>query len=184
VPFAALALLVVLLLPLIAIAAMPVILVQRYRAGSVRRVARPWLVRLNLVAMVFSAAFFLTAAAFANIWLPTTFRAAAAGMAIGIGLGVLGLALSRWEITSRSLHYTPNRWLVFAITFVVAVRVLYGLARSAAALISGQESFVTAFGFAGSLAVGAVVVGYYFAYAIGLWYRVRRWEARPVRVMQ
>jgi hypothetical protein len=183
VPFVALALLLLLLLPLLVMAALPLILIQRYRAGSVRRLARPWLVRLNLVAMIFSAAFFLTAAAFANIWVPATFQAAGAGMAIGIGLGGLGLWLSRWEFTSRSLHYTPNRWLVFAVTFVVAARVTYGLARSVAALFSGNQSFVTAFGFAESLAAGAIVVGYYLAYAVGLWYRLRRWERRLVRVM-
>jgi hypothetical protein len=183
VPFAALALLLVLVLPLVAMAAMPLILIQRYRAGSVRRIARPWLAKLNVVAMVVSAAFFLTAAAFTNIWVARTLEAAAAGMTIGLGLGVLGLWLSRWESTPRSLHYTPNRWLVFAITFVVAARVLYGLARSIAALASGQESLITAFGLAGSLAAGAIVVGYYLAYAVGLWYHVRRWEQRPVRVL-
>jgi hypothetical protein len=28
---------------------------------------------------------------------------------IGLGLGVLGLLLTRWEPTAAKLHYTPNR---------------------------------------------------------------------------
>ena len=47
----------------------------------------------------------------------------------GCLLGLLGLALTRWEHTPRALHYTPNRWLILIITLVVSARLLYGIWR-------------------------------------------------------
>jgi hypothetical protein len=76
-------LVLLLLLPLIVIALMPLILLQRYRAGSARRLARPWLATLNLVAMVFSVGFFLIVSAVTSAWVPDAFTWAAAGVAIG-----------------------------------------------------------------------------------------------------
>lgn len=182
-PLLALALL--LLLPLLVIAAMPLILVLRYRSGTARRMARPWLATVNAVMMLVSAAFFLFAAAVTRVWVPDALSSAAAGLAIGMVLGILGLWLTRWEATVRDLHYTPNRWLVLAVTFVVAVRVLYGFWRGAAAWASTDStSFIDAFGVGGSLAAGGTVIGYYVAYGIGLRRRIGRWQRRAVRVMR
>lgn len=181
-PVVVLALLLV--LPLVVIALLPVGLIRRYRAGSARRLARPWLVTLNAAGMSFSVLFFLFAAATTNLWVPNTFAAALAGMAVGALLGLVGLALTRWEATPRWLHYTPNKWLVLGITFIVAARVIYGLVRAWITVRAGTgESWLEAFGVAGSMGAGATVVGYYFVYALGLLYRVRKWERRPLRVM-
>lgn len=182
-PFLALALL--LLIPLAVIALMPLILVQRYRAGSARRLARPWFATMNVVAMTFSATFFLITAAVTSVWVPTAFTSTMTGIAIGCVLGVIGLRLSRWEETPRSLHYTPNRWLVLAITLVVTARVLYGFWRGWMSLDSTADdtSFVAAFGVGGSLGAGATVLGYYLAYGIGLRRRISKWQKRSLRVM-
>lgn len=177
--------LLLLLVPIVVIALMPVILIQRYRAGKARREARPWVATLNLAVMGLSAVFFLITAAFTTIWIPDALAGAAIGMAIGMLLGLLGLAITRWEPTARSLHYTPNRWLVLIVTLVVSARVLYGLSRSLAAMQAGIEgtSLVTAFGVPESLAAGATVIGYYLAYNAGLRWRIRRWQRRTLRVM-
>ena len=66
-------LLLLLALPLILLALMPLILVQRYRVGTARRLARRWVASLTLGAMVFSAAFFLFFAAVTAIWVPRAF---------------------------------------------------------------------------------------------------------------
>jgi hypothetical protein len=184
VPLLALALL--LLLPLAVLALMPLILLQRYRYGSARRLARPWFATLNVVIMACSAALFLVTAAVATVWVPLAFTSALAGMAIGGVLGAIGLTLSRWEATPRSLHYTPNRWLVLAITLVVAARIVYGFWRGWMSLHSTQDdtSFIAAFGVGGSMGAGATVIGYYLMYGIGLRRRISHWQKRPLRVMR
>jgi len=183
VPLVALALL--LLLPLAIIALTPLLLVLRYKAASARRLARPWIAAFNLGAMIFSALFFLTGAAIASVWVSRALTGAAAGIGIGLVLGLAGLWLTRWESTARSLHYTPNRWLVLAVTLVVAVRVVYGFWRGWEAWQSsgGNDSFVAAFGIAGSLAAGGIVIGYYLVYAVGLRWRISQWQRRPLRTL-
>jgi hypothetical protein len=170
-----------LLLPLLlafvvvlAIVLLPLSLVQRYRVGSVRRPARGWFITLNLVAIAISTVIFLAAAALTNAWIADTFRYAAIGLATGCVLGVFGLALTRWEVTPSSFHYTPNRWLVLIVTLLVTARVLYGFWRSWHAWSAGLDSWSAAFGVAGSMGVGAVVLGYYLAYWLGVRRRFRR----------
>ena len=173
------------LLPLVLIALMPFILVQRYRIGTARRKARPWMSTLGLVLMALSASGFLVGAALTAVWVPHAFRGAAAGIAVGTGLGLLGLRLTRWEWTPATLHYTPNRWLVLLVTVMVAARVAYGLWRSwnaARAGLYGTE-MVLAFGIPQSLAVGGTVIGYYIAYASGVRGRIREWQRRPLRAV-
>jgi hypothetical protein len=175
--------LVILLLPLVVIALTPLILFQRYRAGSARRQARPWAATLTIAAMIVSAVFFLFSAAFTTIWFPGAFIGAAIGMAIGAASGALGYALTRWEATVRSLHYTPNRWLVLLVTLVVSARILYGLFRSFQAATAGLSSAATldAFGVPESMAAGAIVIGYHLAYNVALRWRIARWNRRVLR---
>jgi hypothetical protein len=171
-------LLVVLLLPLVLIALMPLILVQRYRVGTRRRLARPWTATVNVMLMAFSVVCFLAGAAITALWVSNAFTGAAAGLALGAGLGLMGLVLTRWEPTAAALHYTPNRWLVFIVTFVVAARVWYGLWRSwmvAQAGVYGTP-MVLAFGIPESLAAGGTVIGYYFAYGLGVRRRTLQWR--------
>ena len=176
----------VLLLPLLLLALMPWILIQRFRAGSARRLGRPWMVELNLLLMALSAVLFLAGAAVTSYWVPYAFTGAALGLAAGALLGVIGLVATRWEPTAATFHYTPNRWLVLIVTFAVTIRVVYGLWRSwtlARAGVSGAP-VVLAFGIPESLAVGGMVIGYYVMYAVGLRRRLRRWQGRTVRTIQ
>jgi hypothetical protein len=46
--------------------------------------------------------------------------------------------------------------------------------------ISGHQ-LIGAFGVAESLGAGAVVIGYYLAYNVGVLWKIRRWERRPLR---
>lgn len=172
-PFLVLAAVVMLGL-LAAVALLPLSLIMRYRAGTTRRPARRWVATINAVMLAFSIAFFLTVAAITNVWVPDAFVHAAVGLLIGAALGLIGLLLSRWERTSTGLYYTPNRWLVLTITLVVSARLLYGLWRSWQAWSAGpgDQSWLAAAGAAGSLAAGAVVLGYYLVYWAGV-----RWKA-------
>jgi hypothetical protein len=56
----------------------------------------------------------------------------------------------------------------------VTARVLYGFWRSWHAWSEGLHSWTAAFGVAGSMGAGAVVLGYYLAYWIGVRRRLKR----------
>jgi hypothetical protein len=154
---------------------MPVSLVIRYRAGTARRQARGWVAMLNLVGLGISTALFLLGAALANIWVPQALAYSLLGLLGGFALGIIGLWLSRWERGPQSLHYTPNRWLVLAVTLLVTARILFGLWRSWHTWHHAPgDSALAAFGVAGSLAAGAVVLGYYLSFWLGIRRRLRR----------
>jgi hypothetical protein len=161
---------------LVLIVLIPLSLVQRYRVGTARRLARGWVVALNLVTIALSAVLFLMVAAVTNTWVPGALRYALLGLAGGCLLGVLGLALTRWDPAPRTLHYTPNRWLVLGVTLVVTVRVLYGFWRGWQVwrYSPDETSWVMASGVAGSLAAGAVVLGYYLVFWMGVRRRLTR----------
>ncbi len=157
----------VLLLPLLFVVLLPFSLVQRYRAGTARRLGRSWIARLNVALLGFSAWLFIVAAAVTNFWVPRTLLYSAAGLVGGV---------IRWEPTARGLHYTPNRPLVLLLTVAVAVRVVYGIWRAWHAWQHAADtgSWLVSSGAAGSLAVGAVVLGYYLVYWTGVGRRLKR----------
>ena len=172
-----------LLIPLLFIVALPFLLVQRYRAGKARRQARPWVATINIAVMAFSAVFFLASSAFTTIWISGAFVGAAIGLLAGLVLGLVGLLVTRWEATPGSLHYTPNNLLVLLVTVIVSARVAYGLFRSFMVARAGMSgtALVDAFGVPESLGAAGAVMGYYLAYNLGLRWRIRRWERRPLR---
>jgi hypothetical protein len=153
----------------------PLLLVLRYRAGKARRLGRRWIATLNLVMIALSSAIFLWAAAMTSFWVPDAFRYSLMGLVGGGLLGLLGLALTRWEETPQTLHYTPNRWLILTITLTVTARLLYGLWRiwHAWRTAGPDTSWVASASVAGSMAVGAIVLGYYLTYSAGVRWRLR-----------
>lgn len=171
------------LLPLALIALLPLSLLQRYRRGTSRQRARRWLATINAVGLTLSAAMFLVSAAVTSFWVPDALPYTAGGLLGGMALGVVGLRLTRWEAGVESLHYTPNRLLVLTVTLIVTARLLYGFVRAWNAWRAGFEgaSWFAAAGLAGSMAAGALVLGYYLAYWLGVRRRLRRQLARPIR---
>jgi hypothetical protein len=172
VPLVVLAL-VLLVAPIVLV---PVSLYIRYRAGTARRQARGWVATLNVVGLALSTLLFLTGAALTNIWVRRALELTLLGLLGGFALGIIGLWLSRWERAPESLHYTPNRWLVLAVTLLVTARVLYGVWRAWHSFhhATGDTSLIASFGIGGSLAAGAVVLGYYLSYWMGVRRRLRR----------
>jgi hypothetical protein len=161
---------------LASIALLPLTLVQRYRVGTSRRLARSWLATVNIVGLAVSTMLLLSGAAVTNVWVPGAFAYTLAGLAAGSVLGLVGLATTRWEAAGASLHYTPNRWLVLAITLAVTLRIAYGFWRSWTSWRSGLTGgpWLVESGAAGALAAGALVLGYYLAYWIGVRRRARQ----------
>ena len=165
----------VLLLVVALVLAMPFLLYLRYRTGTMRRRGRRWVANVNLASLGLSAALLIWVAALTTFWIPRAFSYSLAGLIAGSLLGFLGLALTRWEKTPHALHYTPNRWLVLLITLAVTARLLYGLWRiwHAWHTTARDASWLASAGVAGSMAVGAVVVGYYLVYFAGV-----RWKLK------
>ena len=69
---------------------MPLILIQRYRLATARRLARSWIATFTLVSMLFFVMFFFAVAAVTTYWIPNAFSGAAAGLGVGSILGFLG----------------------------------------------------------------------------------------------
>jgi hypothetical protein len=154
----------------------PLLLVLRYRIGIARRPGRRWAATTNLVSLLISAALFLWIAALTNFWVPRALIASLAGLLSGCLLGLVGLAVTRWEKTAATIYYTPNRWLVLLITLAVATRMLYGSWRlwHAWHTTGHDSSWLAAAGIPGSMSVGGLVLGYYFTYFAGV-----RWRLGP-----
>jgi hypothetical protein len=175
-PLVLVALLFPLLIILLVSVVIPLSIVQRFRVGIARRRARRWLATLNIVGIGASSLFFLIATAITSAWEPLALRYALIGFAVGGVLGILGLLLTRWELAPDSLYYTPNRWLVLAITAAVSARILYGFWRGWQSWqgFDADDWWVAPAGIAESLAAGALVLGYYLVFWAGVRWRITR----------
>ena len=156
-------------------------LALRYRAGTARRQGRRWVASLNVWMTGFSVVFFLSFTLLLSFWIESAFRFALIGIVVGGILGVLGLALTRWESRHEGLFYTPSRSLAFIIVFAITARVLYGwwhaTHRGGSAPVN-QHWFNLASGTQLSLAIAAGLIGYYLVYSIGVRLRLARFEQR------
>ena len=154
-------------------------LALRYRAGTARRQGRRWVATMNVWMTSFSAVFFFVLTSVMSFWLGPILRFALAGIAIGAVLGLLGLALTRWEFEPEGLFYTPSRWLALLITFAIIGRFAYGWWH---AIHHGsnppdeQHWLMSASATRLSFAVAAGFIGYYVVYAIGVRFRLLRHE--------
>ena len=154
-------------------------LALRYRAGTARRQGRRWVANMNVCMTSFSAILFLVFTYLMSFWLGPTLRFALAGIALGAVLGLLGLALTRWEGEREGLFYTPSRWLVLLITFAIISRFAYGwwhAMHHGSNAAREQNGLMSVSGTHLSFAVGAGFIGYYLVYAIGVRFRLLRHE--------
>jgi hypothetical protein len=99
---------------------------------------------------------------------PPSLLALAGGVALGIGLGIYGLRLTRFENTPQGLFYTPNAHLGIALSLLLIGRLLYRLVLMPA--FSGQPAQPPAAQTATplTLLIFGTLAGYYVTYAIGL----------------
>jgi hypothetical protein len=156
-------------------------LALRYRAGTARRQARRWVASMNVWMTSFSAVFFLSFTLLLSFWVASAFRFALIGICLGGILGLLGLALTRWESRPEGLFYTPSRWLAFIIVSAIAARIVYGWWRAThpgSSALGDQHWLTTASGTQLSLAIAAGLIGYYLVYSIGVRLLLTRYEQR------
>jgi hypothetical protein len=154
-------------------------LALRYRAGTARREGRRWVASLNVWMTSLSAALFLSFTLLVSFWIESASQFALIGMGVGAILGLLGLAMTRWETQPEGLFYTPSRWLALLVTLAIVARFVYGwwhATHSGSSAPSDQHWLMTASGTQLSLAVAAGLIGYYLVYSIGVRLQITRHE--------
>ena len=156
-------------------------LALRYRAGTARRQARRWAASLNVWMTSLSAVFFLSFTLLLSFWVDSAFRFTLIGLGCGGILGLIGLAMTRWESQPEGFFYTPSRWLALLITLAIAARFVYGWWRathSGSNAPADQHWLITASGTQLSVAVAAGLIGYYLVYSVGVRLRIASDEQR------
>jgi hypothetical protein len=104
---------------------------------------------------------------------PLIVAGVAAGMVVGIGLGLYGTRLTKFEAKPAGLFYTPNAHLGIALSLLLVLRIGY---RFLTLYFSGQMPDAQSMQMQGSpltMALFGTLAGYYVTYAIGL----LRWRA-------
>lgn len=170
---------------------LPLSLIQRYRSGKARRRVQGWVAFTNAGLLSLSLAMFFVSACLALLWEQSltswasvltaghALAYAIAGASCGALLGLLGLALSRFEVKQGSLYYTANRWLVLSLTLLVAARIallfwqLWMHWRTADAELTKlvDNPFLD---HRSVFAAGGLLLGYYWLYTWGLYLRHRQ----------
>jgi hypothetical protein len=108
----------------------------------------------------------------ASIAQPLSPLALAAGIVVGVCLGVYGLRKTRFETTPQGLFYTPNAHLGVALSLLLLGRIIYRLIQvyGASGLPAGpQINYATT---PVTLIIFGTLAGYYVTYAVGL----LRWQ--------
>lgn len=156
-------------------AVIPLSLVMRYRVATSRRRLRPWVVTFNVVGFWLSAMILLGSAWVTSLWLPEALPYVATGLGIGGVLGLVGVAVSRWDDEPEGIYVTANRLLILLIVVVVVARIGYGVWR-VGSLWAGEGAeggWLARAGIAGSMAAGAILVGYSLTFWAGVRFRMR-----------
>lgn len=123
---------------------------------------RPWITAcaLPVVVVLF---------AIRSIAQPPSLAALLGGVVAGIGLGIYGLRLTRFENTPEGLYYTPSAHLGIALSVLLIGRVGYrALQMYSVADVSSTPPPVPFTGTPITLLIFGALAGYYVTYAIGL----------------
>ena len=94
------------------------------------------------------------------------------GVLLGVALGVIGLRLTRFEVTGAGLFYTPSAHLGIALSTLLVCRIAYRFASGGFSGAGAATSTPPALTPLTLLLVGTLA-GYYCTYALGL----LRWRA-------
>jgi hypothetical protein len=99
---------------------------------------------------------------------PLSLSALGGGIAAGVGLGLYGLRITKFENTPEGLYYTPSAHVGIALSLLLAARIIYRLIQ----IYSGgglppdaQMTYATT---PVTMLIFGTLAGYYVTYAIGL----------------
>jgi hypothetical protein len=137
-------------------------LYSRIRRMVGRQRSRPWRHWLAIVLWPLLAVV-LAMGALAH---PTAEGALAAGLATGIGLGIWGLRLTRFERTEQGWFYTPSAHIGIAVSLLFVARIAWRLVElQSGGFARGDPDFARS---PLTLLVFGVLAAYYATYAAGL----------------
>ena len=101
----------------------------------------------------------------------------AAGAVVGIGLGLLALKLTRFEVTAAGCFFVPNTVIGIAVSVLFIGRLIFRFGVLYGATGGIDPSSLQSFGSSPlTLAIFGIVAAYYTTFALGvlLWYRQAR----------
>jgi hypothetical protein len=104
---------------------------------------------------------------------PPALWALGGGAIAGIGLGILGLKLTKFETTPTGACYTPSAHLGIALSTVLVLRIVYRFIQTSQSINTGAPPASYSSSPMTLLIFGALAL-YYITYAIGL----IRWSQR------
>ena len=101
------------------------------------------------------------------------------GVGLGVTLGLIGLRMTRFEVASDGLYYTPSAHLGVALSLLVVARLVWrflfmGAGGAGAGLAAGAGSAPPPTLTPITLLLVGTLAGYYVTYALGL----LRWASR------
>ena len=147
---------------------LPFSLWARYRSGRARRRAQGWVIRANAWLLAVSVPMLLLAAWVAGRWDAGAHVETVAGLLVGVAIGAASLWLTHFERDGEGFHYTPNRWMVLALTGLVAARIFAALVIGWRRLGESGAATMAWLDASGLLAVAGLLLGYGLAYTWGL----------------
>ena len=109
---------------------------------------------------------------------PDSLLGLGAGLIVGIGLGIYGLRVTKFEVTPQGLFYTPSAHVGIALSLLLAGRILYRFVQISG--FPGTAPPPPAANYATTpltLLIFGTLAGYYVTYAIGL----LRWRFTTAR---
>jgi hypothetical protein len=138
-------------------------LYSRVRRLIGRQRSRPW--RHWMAAVMFPLVAVMLALAAAHN--PLALGMLAGGLAVGAGLGLWGLRLTRFERTADGFFYTPSAHIGIALSVLLVMRIAWRLfeVRTGVTAAGGGQDFARS---PLTLAVFGTLAGYYATYAMGL----------------
>ena len=139
-----------------------------------RNIGRQQLRPTRLVIRVALYAFISALVAFFAAAFPPALEGEIGGLLAGAALALVGLKLTRWEMTPEGNFYTPNPFLGIALALLFVGRIVYRftvlLAHPPSANPAAPELFHSPL----TLAIFGATAGYYIAYTVGVLLRGRR----------
>jgi hypothetical protein len=151
------------------------LILWRFYSRARRMVGRQQLSTVRPWITVFAFPILTVLLAIASIAQPMSPLALAAGVLVGVCLGIYGLRKTRFEKTPQGLFYTPNAHLGIALSLLLMGRIIYRLVQVYLASESPAGPQINYATTPLTLLIFGTLAGYYVTYAVGL----LRWQREP-----